>query len=222
VTGRGGEQTLYSYRKDPLDPRHTFTTVTTVTPEGGRTSREYEYQSRTTETGAEQVARFAAGNGANRAETLFDAKGRVIRKAGSAGEPVEYVYDTRSDKLVLVLSGTTRTEFHYDAQGNLTRAAESTGREIELEYGANQRIDRIVDLNRADGERRELRFRYNAAGKPVEIHLVGTGRITVAYDGQGEITKVESDQGMRTALQVTQVFQNLLGVVRVAGVRLDM
>ena len=65
-------------------------------------------------------------------------------------------------------------------------------------------------------------FKYNALGKPVEIQMEKVGTINVSYNNFGEIKKVESKQGHKMALQVTQAFQNLLAIVKPAGVNLNM
>ena len=111
---------------------------------------------------------------------------------------------------------------HYDLQGNLTRAENSKGHVIELDYGTTPLIQRMLETDRNSNNRHELLFKYNAMGKPVEITLSCVGKINVTYDEKGEIVSVKSDQGTKMALQVTQVFSNLLRVVQVAGTRMDM
>jgi YD repeat-containing protein len=80
----------------------------------------------------------------------------------------------------------------------------------------------MVDQQKSNNERRILAFKYNALGKPVEIEMEKVGKINVAYDNYGEIKKVESNAGHKMALQVTQAFQNLLSIVKPAGVNLNM
>jgi hypothetical protein len=79
----------------------------------------------------------------------------------------------------------------------------------------------MVDQESAS-QKRVLAFKYNALGKPVEIEMEQIGKINVAYDNYGEIKKVESSAGHKMALQVTQAFQNLLSIVKPAGVNLNM
>lgn len=167
-------------------------------------------------TGTEQPQRI---EGRNRKETTFDQKGRVIRQKNDAGKISEYTYDPQSDKLVTVINDGQKTEFKYDGHGNLIRAENSTGQVIDLEYSNTKLIQRIVEVNRTDKTRRELAFKYNKDGRPTEITLVGTGKILVEYDGNGEINHVGSSEGTTMALQVTEAFQNLLSVVKVAGAR---
>jgi hypothetical protein len=80
----------------------------------------------------------------------------------------------------------------------------------------------MVDDDKAANQRRTLSFKYNALGKPVVIEMEKVGKINVAYDNYGEIKKVVSDAGHKMALQVTQAFQNLLSIVKPAGVNLNM
>jgi hypothetical protein len=80
----------------------------------------------------------------------------------------------------------------------------------------------MVDKDRKTKKTRVLSFKYNSLGKPVEIEMVKVGKIQVAYDNYGEIKRVESKQGHKMALQVTQAFQNLLAIVKPAGVNLNM
>jgi YD repeat-containing protein len=67
--------------------------------------------------------------------------------------------------------------------------------------------------------RRELTFKYNAGGRPTEIKLTGKGQIQVDYGADGEITDISSSQGSNMALQVTEIFQDLLSIVSVAGAK---
>lgn len=148
-----------------------------------------------------------------------DAKGRIVRKPNGSGGFFEYVYHPRHDKLIMVLNESFRTEFHYDDQGELTLAENSDGQVITLDYDGKSTIRRMIEVDRPTGTRRELAFKYNAAGKPVEITMVGVGKITVHYDDKNEITKVDSKQGLKMALEVTQAFQNLLSVIKPTGTR---
>jgi hypothetical protein len=80
----------------------------------------------------------------------------------------------------------------------------------------------MLDKDGKTGKSRTLTFKYNALGKPVEIMMKKVGKINVAYDNYGEIKRVESKSGHKMALQVTQAFQNLLSIVKPAGVNLNM
>lgn len=220
VTQRNGDQQTFVYRTDPGNSRHYWTRHTVISRTGQTVSREYEYEDQVSALGTPESSRIAQTTPGGSAETKFDSQGRVIRKANDSGGFAEYTYHPVNNKLIQVLNNGLKTEFRYDEQGNLTRAENSDGQVIDLEYAKTPLIQRIIEVNRAERTRRELTFNYNQAGRPLEITLVGTGTITVEYDDQGEISKVDSPQGEKMALQITQAFQNVLRVVSVAGAKL--
>lgn len=154
------------------------------------------------------------------AEAAYDDKGRVIRRVGADGGMEQLVYHPRTGKLILVLGKDTRVAYYYNRCGALVRVEDSSGQTVELVYGARGLIREMIELDRTNSTRRVLRFRYNDAKKPVEIHLLGIGKITVEYDDKGEISKVDSNGGVRIALHVTQAFQTLLRLVGNAGASL--
>jgi YD repeat-containing protein len=87
---------------------------------------------------------------------------------------------------------------------------------VRLFYDQNGRIRSMVDQSH-----RRIDFKYNENSKPVEISDPSLGTITVSYYNSGEIKKVESTAGRKIALQVTSAFQNLLDIIRPAGVTLS-
>lgn len=103
-------------------------------------------------------------------------------------------------------------QYDYDNEGNLTRIADSTGKEIRLHYDENSHISRMENKNDNN-----MTFKYNEKGKPVLISIEGVGSITVTYDNYGNIKRVKSKQGHKMALKVTQAFQKLLGMVKIAN-----
>ena len=103
-----------------------------------------------------------------------------------------------------------------------TKAISSKGKAVLLIYNSKGKIKKMVDRNQKTKTKRVLAFTYNSIGKPVEIAMEKVGKIQVAYDNHGEIKKVESKAGHKMALQVTQAFQNLLVIVKPAGVNLNM
>jgi YD repeat-containing protein len=173
-----------------------------------------------TDISTEQHERYDTDNIRNRTETICDDKGRVILRPNDTGDVSGYTYDPQSGKLLFVMSNDLKTEFNYDGQGNLIHAENSKGQVIDLDYAKTTLIQRMVEVNRAENTRRELTFKYNDAGRPTEIILVGIGKIAVEYDDAGEISKVDADGGTKVAIQVTLAFQNLMGLVKVAGTRL--
>jgi YD repeat-containing protein len=150
-----------------------------------------------------------------KSQASCDSSGRVSHIDRADGGFADYFYHPTLNKISAVVTDQVSTVFSYDKVGNLIRAYNTHGQLIVLGYDSHKRINHMVET--IQGERRELTFKYNAQGKPVVIRLLGKGEIKVEYDAQGEITKVESKQGTKMALGVTQAFQMLLQVVKVAG-----
>jgi hypothetical protein len=150
-----------------------------------------------------------------KSQAICDSSGRTQRVDKADGGFAEYFYHPKLNKISAIVTDQVSTAFSYDKTGNLTRAYNTHGQLIVLGYNAHNRIIHMIETNKL--ERRELTFKYNSQGKPVVIRLLGKGEIKVEYDAQGEISKVESKQGAKMALGVTQAFQMLLQVVKVAG-----
>ena len=157
-------------------------------------------------------------------ETTFeyDIKGLVTKKT-TPTEVTELAYDPRVSKVSQVKrfsklnkKSVNWSQFKYDDKGNLTFAKNSEGKGVQLFYDSNGRIRSLVDQSH-----RRIDFKYNENSKPVEITDPSLGTITVSYTNSGEIKKVESTAGRKIALQVTSAFQNLLDIIRPAGVSLS-
>lgn len=140
-----------------------------------------------------------------------DSKGNVLT-ASSAGIP---------KAIKPIYSG----QFTYDSKGNLLTAS-SAGTTVTLLYDTRGRIS---ELDANNGNR--ITFEYNANSKPIKIgwlehkdksgKLVPTASIDVTYTDSGEIDKVDSPSGHDIALAVTSAFQELLDLIRPAGVSLS-
>lgn len=221
VIERNDDKTSYEYGTDPADANHYWTRVDSLFNDGRRDSRKFDYRIQLADNGAEHVASIVADSKQRRQENRYDEKGRVVRRINADGSHTELVYHPVSGKVILVVDDKGSTVFHYDDAGKLLRAENSQGKVIELSYDGKDNISRMTEVDKRNRSRRELEFKYNAASKPVEITLAGVGKIDVSYDDKGEIREVSSKQGAAMALQVTQVFQTLLSVVKVANVRLS-
>ena len=144
-----------------------------------------------------------------------DSAGRTRRVEKADGGFVEYFYHPKLNKISAIVTDQMSTVFSYDKTAELIRAYNTHGQLIVLGYDSHKHINHMVETSQS--ERRELTFKYNAQGKPVVIRLLGKGEIKVEYDEKGDISKVASKQGAKMALGVTQAFQMLLQVIKVAG-----
>lgn len=103
--------------------------------------------------------------------------------------------------------GATFMRLGYTETGQLTRIEDSSGQSMTLLYDKDDQIRTLIS---PEGT---LHFTYNALGKPVRIVEQDVGVLEVAYDEQGEILSVNSEQGQQMALRITRSFQSLLGMV---------
>jgi YD repeat-containing protein len=246
VTERDGSRTEYAYTVDPSDKDH-FTVKTTDRTSDGEiiSTATYEYFLEYTSDGREWTRRLRTNiygeitdttyteaglpatieqNG-EKVSFAYDAGGRVTRKE-TPDEIRTLEYDKATAKATFVSRKSktdppqeTWSRFAYDPAGNLLRASNSEDVVIHLTYDKNGRIDSL----RA-GDEGTIRFQYNAESKPTQIALERKdGRfsaINVTY-ANGEIEKVESDEGRAVGLEVMSAFQKLLDVIRPAGVTLS-
>lgn len=242
VTDRNGENTKYKYGADPKNSDdHYWTIVTKPGFDGKPVSNRYEYEIKTTADGSRYTYRILTEINGIKTDTIFgdhslplkiargnhvtnfeyNANGLLTKKSSTKGDFVNIEYDDKINKIKKVVNNEGTTNFEYDAKGNLVKASNNQGKVVFLIYDSKGKISKMVDQESVKS-RRVLAFKYNALGKPVEIEMEKVGKINVAYDNYGEIKKVESSAGHKMALQVTQAFQNLLTIVKPAGVNLNM
>lgn len=245
VNDRNLELTKYKYESNPKNPDfHYWTTVSRKYGGDPETVSKYEYEIKTKPDGQHYTYRIATTVNDIKTETIYseccslplkitrgkdvttfeyNAKGLLTKKTSTKGEYVELAYDDVLNKITKVVNKDGWTTFEYDKIGNLVKAVNSGGKSVLLLYDRFGKITKMVDQEKNDEKtKRALTFKYNSLGKPVEINMEGVGIINVAYDNFGEIKKVESKAGAQMALKVTQAFQSLLGIVKPAGVNLNM
>lgn len=244
VKERDGTLKEYTYQSNPRDKGQTLIGVSIKDPKGKVISQsKYEYFVKTRADGEEWTYKMVTSLDGDRTETVYneccglpllikrggeetsfeyDSKGHVTKKI-TPTDITELKYDQKIGKVTMVIKypkknkkKKTWSSFQYDAKGNLTLAKNSSGKGAKLFYDSSGRIRTMVDQA---GKR--IDFKYNENSKPVEISDPSVGTITVTYNNSGEIKKVDSSAGRKVAMQVTSAFQNLLDIVRPAGVSLS-
>jgi YD repeat-containing protein len=107
------------------------------------------------------------------------------------------------------------SQFQYDEKsGQLSSARTSDGKGIVLRYDADGRIAQMIDQ-----DKRKIVFRYGQGSKPLEITQEGVGSIALTYDKSGEIKDAKSKGGRQIAISVAAAFQNLLEIIKPAGIQ---
>lgn len=104
--------------------------------------------------------------------------------------------------------------FQYNTNGDLIRADED-GKWVVLDYDSKGKISRM------EYEEGVLRFEYNSIGKPSVIQMEGKGTLKVTYKSNGEIDKVDSEEGSSVSMAITQAFQMLLRRTKPQGLNFN-
>lgn len=244
VKDRDGSQTVYSYGGDSISGDSYFTGVVVKNAEGKEVSRgKYEYYEKVKADGDRYTYKVATDVDGEKIETVYneccglplviakngektsfeyDKLGHVTKKI-SPREVTELSYNNEIGKVSKVVkypkTGNQKPEwaqYAYDRSGNLVSAKNSDGKSVKLVYDFTGRIKALIDQNK-----RQLQFAYNEANRPVEIKDPAIGKINVQYTNSGEVKKVDSTGGRKIAMQVTSAFQNLLEIIKPAGVTLS-
>lgn len=241
IADRNGENTKYQYGANPAKPDdHYWTIVSKPGFDGKPVANRYEYETKARADGSRYSYRILTELNGIKTETIYSENGfptKIVRgshvtnfeynnfglltkKSSTKGDFVNIEYEDVHKKIKKVVNNDGTTNFEYDGKGNLVQASNSAGKKVFLIYDSKMKISKMVDQDA--NEKRVLAFKYNSFGKPVEIEMEKVGKINVAYDNYGEIKKVDSSAGHKMALQVTQAFQNLLTIVKPAGVNLNL
>lgn len=110
------------------------------------------------------------------------------------------------------------TAFKYNSRANLTHAKTSSGQTLLLSYDRNGRISKIKDQSK-----KTVKIKYESRfGKPSFVERPGVGSISVSYKPNGEIKEVKSKEGPAVAVQVANIFNNLLEVISPATEELSL
>jgi YD repeat-containing protein len=205
-------------------------------------SNYYEYEIKTKATGARYTYKIVTIINKIKTETIYDenslplsivrgkskttfkynSKGGLVFKETST-EIIRSTYNETETKIIRYeilnkyYQDTTIYTYTYNEKEDLVYATKDTTW-VRLSYNADHRISKM-EYN--DGT---ITFEYNTIGKPSVMTLAGitNGMITVDYDDNGEIKKVNSPDGSNMSLKITSAFQQLMNITKPAGVNLGL
>jgi len=239
-TDRSGCKEDYIYEDSPSDPKnHYWSLVKKVCNKEVVTESKYEFWHKTRADGERYLYRVASTiNGSGTEVTYHEAFGKPIsiRRNGevfnyeyySNGQVksksgrfsrFNYEYSKENNKPISVAATainekgkstkTTKTQFKYDNKGNLIFASNSDGQQVEMSYDQKGRIATIKDH-----AKKFVKIQYDEkTGRPGVVTRPGLGTINVSYKQNGEIDKVNSNEGPAVAMQVASTFNNLLEII---------
>lgn len=244
VKNQNGVLVEYKYWRDPKDRDGRYRTEVKTTYAGGRTSNtSYEYEEKKRADGSRYRYKLTSIIDNEKTETIYnECCGQPLQIVDSTGttkfeyygasglpkekdspsENVQWQYHPKfHGKITKVtvndkqLKSVRSSEFQYeDKNGQLVKARTSDGKGIVLLYDAQGRISQMVDQ-----DKRKITFKYSSNSKPAEIVQEGVGSIQVSYDKGGNIRDVKSKGGRQIAISVAAAFQNLLEIIKPAGIQ---
>lgn len=150
----------------------------------------------------------------------------LLKERISPNDYVKLQYHPKWKKITKVDQNKFVSTYQYDGAGNLVKASNSRKEKVALTYDRFGRILKMID-----GGGKVITFRYDGNGKPSVIEQKGVGVIRIDYDSAGRIRRTETvgkgnrrpsqAQSQRIIKRVMQGFQNLLDIIRPAGVSLS-
>lgn len=241
ITDRNGDVVEYTYgvfynEDGTKDDNHYSTNVTRTDEYGQDRTNKYEYvigikengerysqkikttiRGIVTETTYDELCERPIEIIRGKRKTTFKYNNRCLLIEKLSGSDSIYMkYHPKIEKMTYVKNSSGEFNFEYNDNANLTFANKNNDAWVRLVYDTKGKITKMQQ------EAKTLVFKYNEMGKPVRIEIEGLGGIDVTYDKYGEIERVESTDGHKMALKVTQAFQKLLALVKPSGVNLGM
>jgi YD repeat-containing protein len=246
VVDRNGLETVYRQEKNPADPTGYIKQIVSVKPPQGQAEQRsyefwfknkpngerYKYKQKTTVNGEVVTTVFNECCGkpieeisSVKGKTTYDynEKGLISRQVYPDGTSKSFTYHPKLNKVTQVTEvtknaagkpQTTWVKVSYDERtGTIRTVQNSQNQSLVLSYDSSGRVTKIVDA-----KTNELTFSYNAMGRPTKITQKGVGSVAITYDAAGNVQGADSPQGRVVAMRVSQLMQNLLGIVRPVGV----
>ncbi|MCO5143544.1 MAG: RHS repeat protein [Oligoflexia bacterium] len=245
VKNPNGVQIDYAYWKNEKDKDgHYKTTVTNTYSSGKKSETSYEYFEKRRADGSKYRYKLISVVDGEKTETIYNeccgqplsivTGGATTRfeyyagsglpwKKDSPEEHIEWQYHTKfKGKITKVVVNDKQAKnvktsqfFYEDKSGQLTKAITSDGKGIVLQYDSQGRIFEMFDQ-----DKKKITFKYSGgATKPSEIIQDGVGAIQISFDKGGNISGVKSQGGRQIAVSVAAAFQNLLEIIKPAGIQ---
>lgn len=244
VKNQNGVLTTYNYWRDPKEKdSHYKTSVKTTYASGKSSDTSYEYFEKRRADGSNYRYKLVSVVDGDKTETIYnECCGQPLqivnggattkfeyypgsglpKEKDSPSENIQWQYHpTFHGKITKVVindkagKSVKSSEFQYEGKaGQLVKARTSDGKGIVLLYDGQGRIAQMIDQ-----DKRKITFKYSTNSKPAEIVQEGVGSIEVSYDKSGNIKDVKSKGGRQIAVSVAAAFQNLLEIIKPAGIQ---
>lgn len=243
-----GLEITYSYGRNATDPENNFTTKVSQKGRMGTIEEMDEFFIKSRQDGSKYLYKQESKGPEGNVVTVFTPccgkpsqiikngdvtnfkytnEGLLAEKVGKQ-ENLHLEYDPKWKKISKVTQNGLTSSFEYDARGNLIKASNSHREQVTLKYDRSGKITEIMD-----GDSNLISFRYGPIGKPTVISQKGVGTVKIDYDKDGRILKTETSgadsssrhpthsSSQEIAKRVMKSFQNLLNIIRPAGLNMN-
>jgi YD repeat-containing protein len=243
-----GLEITYSYGRNATDPENNFTTKVTQKGRMGTVEEMDEFFIKSRQDGSKYLYKQESKGPEGSTVTVFTPccgkpsqvikngditnfkytnEGLLAEKVGKQ-ENLHLDYDPKWKKISKVVQNGLTSYFEYDARGNLIKASNSHREQVTLKY---DRSGKIIEM--MDGDSNLISFKYGPIGKPTVIAQKGVGTVKIEYDKDGRILKTETSgpnsssrhltqsSSQEIAKRVMKSFQNLLNIIRPAGINMN-
>lgn len=238
-----GNETNYSYGKNPTAPDNQFWTKITSKSSSGSLSSFEEFTLKERENGTKYLYKLESKQGATTTTTIYSSccgKPLQIIKDGaitrfkytadgllkekvSPEEEIFIEYDPKWKKVSKVIHNGVTSQYQYDKKGNLIKASNTKKEAVSLSYDKYGRITQLTNL-----KGKKIQFKYGSLGKPVFIADRNIGSVKISYDPDGKILRTDAllasperkasdEQAKMVIRQILTGFQTLLDIIRPAG-----
>ncbi len=243
-----GLEITYAYGRNANDPENNFNTKVTQRGKTGTVEELDDFFIKSRQDGSKYLYKQETKNSAGNTMTTFtpccgkplqivqngettnfkyNNEGLLTERVGKKDD-LRLEYDSKWNKVSKVIENGLISSFGYDARGNLNTASNSRKEKVFLNYDRSGKITEILD-----GESTSISFKYGSLGKPIVISQKGVGTVKIQYDSKGIILKTEisgpesssrkptQNNSPEISKKVMKNFQNLLNIIRPAGLNLN-
>lgn len=243
-----GNETSYTYGKNPTQPDNQFWTKISYKSNSGSWESFDEFTLKQRDNGTKYLYKLDSKRGTTTTTTVYSAccgKPLQITKDGSVTrfkytedgllkeklspeEEILIEYDPTWKKVSKVVHNGVTSQYAYDKKGNLIKASNTRKEAVTLSYDKYGRITQLTNI-----KGKKINFKYGSLGKPVFIADRSIGSVKISYDPDGKILKTDAllasperkaseEQAKMVIRQILTGFQNLLDIIRPAGLAATM
>lgn len=107
------------------------------------------------------------------------------------------------------LLSTLKTSAKYNERAQLVEIENTEGQKLKISYDEKSRISRLIT-----GEKKQFTVVYDDRhGKPSQITASDIGTVKISYKGSGDISSIDSADGLPMALRISSSYEKNLNIL---------